>query len=122
MGTILMVFPFNLKLEKREQYAKWLKENEETVRQFTSACGGTYRGTYLSSFGLAPSDGILLAEFSSYEDFDVWREANDPKFTKVMNEMQTLAERCPIPTQVYEQTPDGLKPVVVRKHTGKRPP
>jgi hypothetical protein len=60
MAPILAIWPFNLKPEKREEYAAWLKKNEESFRKSFAAIGATYRGTYLAAFGLAPVDGVTL--------------------------------------------------------------
>ena len=120
MGTILMINPFNIKREKRAEFATWLKNNEEALRQAVASVGGTYRGTYLGTLGLAPSDAVNLIEYSSFEDFDAWRELDEPKINKVMSELMAFTERCGMSSQVYEQTPDAFSEVVVRKHRGKR--
>jgi len=120
MAPILAVYPFNLKPEKRQEYAAWLKKNEESIRKSLAAVGATYRGTYLSAFGLAPSDGVNLIEYPSYEDLDAWRELDDPKWNELMGEAMKLADRTGCPTQLYEQTPEAFDAVVVRKHKGKR--
>lgn len=120
MSPILVIYPFNVKPGKRQEFAAWLKKHEETMRKSMSAIGATYRGTYLTTFGLAPADGINLIEYSSYEDFDAWRELEDPKFDEMMAEGMQFTDRSGMPTQVYEQAPEGLQNVVVRKHKGAR--
>jgi hypothetical protein len=120
MGTILSVGYFNLKPGKREEFAKWLKDYEETFRRFVASQGGNLRGIYLGTFGLAPADGMTMMEFSSYEDFDVIREADDPEFAKAMTAFESLTERPAVSSQLWELVPDALTPVVVRKHKGKR--
>jgi len=120
MGPILAIWPFNLKPEKRAEYAVWLKKNVESFRKSLAAVGGTYRGTYLAAFGLAPSDGVILIEYSSYEDFDAWRELDDPKWNELMGEAMKFSDRAAMAMQLYEEASEGLQPVVVRKHKGKR--
>ena len=89
------------------------------MRKFFESTGATYRGTFQSGFGMAPSDGITLLEFSSFEDFDVWRELEDPTAGKLMMESMEFTERGGA-TEVYEQAPEAFTDVVVRKHKGKR--
>lgn len=120
MAPILVIYPFNLKPGKRTEYAAWLKKNEENLRKSLAAVGATYRGTYLTTFGFAPVDGVNLIEYSSYEDFDAWRELEDPKWEEMMAEVLQLTDRTGLPAQLYEQAPEGLQNVVVRKHKGKR--
>jgi len=120
MGNILAISPFNLKQEKRKEFATWLKNNEEKVRQALASVGCTYRGTYMATFGLAPADGVTLAEYSSWEDLDVWRELDDPEFNRIATEWLSFTERCSVSSQFYEQAPEAFVPVVVRKHKGKR--
>jgi len=120
MGTILSVGYFNLKQGKRAEFAKWMKEFEGPLRRSLVAYGGILRGVYLGSFGLAPSDGMTMIEYSSYEDLDAFREADDPEFTKMMTAFESLTERCAMSAQLWEQTPDAFANIVVRKHKGKR--
>jgi hypothetical protein len=120
MGSILAIMPYNLKREKRKEFGEWLKKNEDGLRQAISSVGGTYRGTFLGALGLAPVDGVTLVEYSSYEDLDAWRELDDPKINKLLEEMMAFNERCEMSTQIFEQAPDGLTEVVLRKHKGKR--
>jgi hypothetical protein len=120
MAPILSIWPFNLKPEKRQEYAAWLKKNEEQIRKSLAAVGATYRGTYLASFGLAPVDGVTLIEYSSFEDFDAWRELDDPKWDELMVEGLKFYDRAGLAVQMYELAPEGFQPVVVRKHKGKR--
>lgn len=119
MGSILVISPFNLKPGKRAEFATWLKKNDKAIHQAIASVGGVYRGTYASSFGLAPYDGIFLTEYSSFEDFDVWRESNDPNLSKVMTDLMAFTERGPA-TQIFEPAPEAFEQVVVRKHAGKR--
>jgi len=120
MGSILEISPFNLKREKRAEFAKWLKNNEEKLRKALALVGCTYRGTYMTSFGFGPSDGVTIAEWSSFEDLDAWRELSNPKADKVMAGWMSFTERCNVGTQLYEQAPEAFAQVVVRKHKGKR--
>jgi len=120
MGSILVISPFNIKQEKRAEFAKWLKSNEEKLRKALALVGCTYRGTYMTTFGLGPSDGISIVEYSSFEDMDVWRELSDRKVDKVMAGWMSFAERCSVSPQMYEQAPEAFAQVVVRKHKGKR--
>ena len=120
MGSILVISPFNLQRGKRAEFATWLKNNEEKLRQALALVGCTYRGTYMTTFGLGQSDGITMVEYSSYEDLDVWRELNDRKVDKVMSGWLSFTERCSVSPQMYEAAPEAFVPVVVRKHKGKR--
>jgi hypothetical protein len=120
MGGILVMFSFNIKTGKREQYGKWFKKNEEKMRDFYAKIGATYRGTYVNNFGLAASDGIVMVEFSSFEDFDVLRELDYPEIGPIMMEAMEVSERG-VATQIYENASDAFQEVVVRKHKGKRP-
>lgn len=120
MGGILAIYPFNLKAGKRAEYAEWQKKYEEPMRKAMAKVGATYRGTYLSTFGLAPTSGVTLIEYSSYEDLDAWRELHDPQVGEAMGEMMKLTEPTGLSTQLYEQTPEAFEDVVSRKYKGKR--
>ena len=120
MAGILAIYSFNLKDGKRAEYAAWLKKNEEPMRKAMARVGATYRGTYLAAFGLAPCSGITLVEYSSFEDLDAWRELSDPSVDEAMGELMKFTDRSGVATQLFEQAPEALENVVVRKFKGKR--